>query len=297
MTAAARIHDRGYSRYTDERTGTGGAVRSLYRQTLQQALGFRRSVWQKILPFLSIVLAYLPAIAFVGMAAFANTQPRVAAQVQELLPTYAEYYGFVYAAILVFVAFVAPELLCADRRTGMLGLYLASPLTRGTYLVARGAGTLTLLLLVTLGPPLLMLVANTLNGTGPTSVGEFLTTLGQVLVSGVVIGAFYGALSLAVASLTTRRAFATVGIVFILFGSSVLTQLLIRRARFSQDLFLANLLLLPLELVFRIFGESGHINRTASEAQTLPLALAWAGWTGGCALLVWLRYRRLEVTR
>ncbi|MEZ5206431.1 MAG: hypothetical protein R2690_05505 [Acidimicrobiales bacterium] len=227
MTAAARIHDRGYSRYTDERTGTGGAVRSLYRQTLQQALGFRRSVWQKILPFLSIVLAYLPAIAFVGMAAFANTQPRAAAQVQELLPTYAEYYGFVYAAILVFVAFVAPELLCADRRTGMLGLYLASPLMRHLPAGARRRHAHAA-------------VAGDARAAAvdarrqhpqrhrPDQHRRILTTLGQVLVSGVVIGAFYGALSLAVASLTTRRAFATVGIVFILFGSSVLTQLLIR---------------------------------------------------------------------
>ena len=32
--------------------------------------------------------------------------------------------------VLVFTAFVAPEILCTDRRSGMLGLYLASPLRR-----------------------------------------------------------------------------------------------------------------------------------------------------------------------
>ena len=37
------------------------------------------------------------------------------------------------------LAFVAPEALCTDRRTGMLGLYLASPLTRDSYLVAKVA--------------------------------------------------------------------------------------------------------------------------------------------------------------
>ena len=297
MTATARIHDRGYSRYTDARTGTAGAMQSLYRQTLQQALGLRRSPWSKVLPFFSIALAYLPAIAFVGITAFANQQPRAADQIKVLLPSYAEYYGFVWAAILVFVAFVAPELLCADRRTGMLGLYLASPLTRGTYLLARGAGVLTLLLLVTLGPPLLMLIANTLNDAGPDGFIDFLGTLGRVVLSGLVIAAFYGSLSLAVASLTTRRAFATVGVVFLLIGTSIISQLLIRRARLSPDVFLGNLLFLPFELVYRIFDEPGHIIPTAARVDTGPIVVAWSAWTAAFALVVWLRYRRLAVTR
>src|SRR3712207_8505042 len=54
-----------------------------------------------------------------------------------VLPTYHEYYGFITAAIVVFVALVGPEVLCPDRRDGMLGMYLASPLTRDSYLGAK----------------------------------------------------------------------------------------------------------------------------------------------------------------
>ena len=52
-------------------------------------------------------------------------------------PTYGEYYGFIISALIVFASFVAPEALCPDRRTGMLGLYLASPLTRDTYVLSK----------------------------------------------------------------------------------------------------------------------------------------------------------------
>ena len=50
---------------------------------------------------------------------------------------------------------------------GMLGLYLASPLDRDTYLLAKAAAVGLVLSLVTLGPPLFMLIARTVAGVGP----------------------------------------------------------------------------------------------------------------------------------
>ena len=68
----ARIHDQGYRRYDGPRLGTRHAVRSLARHTFQRILGLRRPARYKILPFLSVIIAYLPAAVFIGVCALAG---------------------------------------------------------------------------------------------------------------------------------------------------------------------------------------------------------------------------------
>ena len=155
----ARIHDSGYRPYDGERFGVSSAMASLFVHALQRVLGLKRRMGNKILPVVTIALAYIPAIVFIGLAA-CLTEDLIR---EQILPDYFEYYGFVTLAILLFAAFVAPEVLCTDRRTGMLSLYLASPLTRDTYLLAKASSVLAVLWTVTLGPLLLLLIAYTLS--------------------------------------------------------------------------------------------------------------------------------------
>jgi ABC-2 type transport system permease protein len=290
----ARILDRGYRRYDGPRLGPRAAMRSLAVQTIQRALGLRRSAWSKVVPFGTVVLAYLPAIVFVGIAVFANDQ--IGARLR--LPSYGQYYGFVSAAILVFAAFVAPEVLCTDRRTGMLGLYLASPLTRTTYLLGKLLAVLAVLALVTLGPPLFMLVAYTLNGRGPDGPVAWLTLFGRMVVAGLAVALAAALLSLAISSLTARKAVAAAGVIFVLVGSAGVSDALIRSGGASANLFLVDLLQLPLELVFRIYGERFHVDSPAAASiPTSTLAAAYAGWCVLFGGIVWIRYRRLVVTK
>ncbi|MDP9006701.1 MAG: ABC transporter permease [Actinomycetota bacterium] len=284
----ARILDRSYRRYEGERRGVAGAVRSLAWHSALRALGLRRSLWAKLLPLLSVGIAYVPAMVFVGIAALL---PEQLVDATGLLPGYADYYGFVTAAIVIFVALVGPEVLCPDRRHRTLGLYLASPLTRDTYLAAKVLAVVPVLAMVTLGPPLLLLVGLTFAGAGPAGVGEFLLVLGRIVASGLVISAAYTAVSLAAASLTERRAVASAGVIFVLLVSGVATTTLVLTGT-DPRLLLFNLGLVPFELVQRIFGQVGE-----PQLSTVELVVANVAWTLAAGLVVRERYRRLRITR
>ncbi|MCU1379756.1 MAG: hypothetical protein JWN29_2739 [Acidimicrobiales bacterium] len=286
----ARILDQGYRPYDGPRRGVPGAVRSLAWYSVLRALGLRRTAWAKLLPIASVLIAYLPAAVFVGIAALIPA--RVRDQV-DLIPTYSEYYGFITAAIVLFVALVGPEVLCSDRRNGMLGLYLASPLDRRTYLLAKVLAVVPVLALVTLGPPLLQLVGLTLADAGPGSAGAFLLVFLRIGLAAVVISAAFTALSLAAASLTDRRAVASAGVILLLFTTSIATTQLVDVSGADPHLLLLNLFFVPFELVQRVYGEPGGHPSIA----TATLVAAEVAWTFVAAAVVWLRYRSLTVTR
>lgn len=289
----ARILDRGYRPYEGRRTGSTGAFRALVVHSAQRALGLRRPATQKILPLLSVVIAYVPAIVFVGLSVL--IQDTLVAN-SNVVPSYAEYYSFISAAIVVFSAFVAPELLCTDRRTGMLGLYLASPLDRNSYLAGKAVAVIGLLGLVTLGPPLLMLVAFTLIGQGPDGPAAVVRLFGEIVAAGAAVALVQGALSLAVSSTTTRKAAASAGVILILLASTAVANALVDGAGAAPEVYCLDLLQMPFELVRRIYGEVSP-DSSIAEVPTATLVAAYTGWTVLFAGFTWFRYRRVQVDR
>jgi ABC-2 type transport system permease protein len=286
--AAGRIYEGGYHRYDGPRLGPSSAFWSVVRQTVQRVMGLRRPARSKVLPFLSVIIAYLPAAVFVGLVALLPS--RVS---RDFLPDYFEYYGFITAAIVLFVVFTAPEALCPDRRSRVLSLYLAAPLTRGTYLAAKALAVAGILLLVTLGPPLVLLLGRVAQGVGPDGPGGFLGVFGRVALAGVMMSIFYTGVSMAVSSLTDRRSFAAGGTLLAIIGSSIVAGVLAEALGLGDSFFLLNLNVPPLELVNRIFGQAGEL----TGVDTWLVALAVAGWSAAGLGLAWWRYQRLQVTR
>ncbi len=284
-TPSARVLDRGYRRYEGDRLGPRGAVRSLAVHSLKRALGMRRPFWVKLLPILTVLIAYLPAALFVGVAALLPTPPGQ-------LPSYHGYYGFILVAMILFTALVAPEMLCTDRRSGVLGMYLASPLTRDTYLLAKAISLAAVLLVVTLGPPLVLLLGFVMVGVGPDGPGDLLLLILRMLASGAVLALFYGSLSLAVSSFTDRRGFASAGIILLLVGSGIATNVLREVLGAPEWVHVLNLGQVAVELVQRIYGQAGE-----RDVAMATLVVAVAALTAASAWLVRWRYKRMDVSR
>ncbi len=288
-TASAEIYDRGYRRYDGPRTGVRGASRSVWVSSVQRALGLRRKFRFKIVPILTILIAYVPAIAFMGIAVLLPSE-----FAGEVVADYAGYFGLISIAVILFTAFVAPELMSTDRRTGLLGLYMASPLNRGNYLVAKGTALMSVLLLVTMLPIVFLLVGYSFVGLGPDGFGETLKLLGRIAAGGVLMSIFFTLIGMAASTLTNRQGFASAGIVMLLIGSGALAGGLVEGAGVRNEVQLASIAGLPFEVIARIFDAP---NEQIQDVSTWEAVGAYAAvCLISIAVIAW-GYRRLEVTK
>lgn len=295
----ARLIDSGYRRYDGPRLGGSHATIALWKNTMRRILGMGRPARWKILPVICIAIAYVPNIVFVGVIAIIPDD-----RLREVvLPGYAFTYSFITAAIALFVMLVAPEALCPDRRSGILSLYLATPLTRTRYIAAKAMAVFSALLFVTLGPALVYLIGLAAQNAGPDGFGGFMSTLGKILASGLILAAFYAAISVGASSITDRKAIAAAIIFFV--PQAITVALLIITNALSAPFWLLGLSpnFFPpqaaIGTVLSLFGESTRYI-TDGENYVIPTA-AFVGalvfWMALGFGLAWYRYAKLRVTR
>lgn len=293
MSGGAQIHDLGYRTFEGERAGVRFAMLSLGWHAIQRVLGLKRAARHKVLPVITILLCFVPALVFVGMAAFLPTSLLD----EDILPTYAEYYGFIVVVMWLFTSIVAPEAICTDRRTGMMALYLASPLDRTTYIVSKMAAVATTMLLITLLPNLFLLIAYTIEGAGPDGLGEFLETFGRILVAGGLIAVYFGAYSAMISSFTSRRSMASAAIVISFLMSGVVSSALIDGADADDRVALINVATLPLRSSTFLLGEEPEGSQGLAAVDGGLVLLVTIAVAAVAALVTWWRYQRIEVER
>lgn len=286
----ARLFGLGYRGYDGPRGEPAGAILTLAVFTMRRVLGLGRGARHKVLPALTLVIAFAPALVSVALAALLDPLPA------DDLITYGEYTFFIGSALALFASLVAPEALCPDRRSGMLGLYLAGPLDRNRYLAAKGAAVLAVMLVITLGPLLFMLAAFVVAGYGPT-LGETPVLLLRILASGVATALLYASVSMAISSFTTRRAAAAVAVVLLLLVPVIVVRSAIESAGAPDALDLLSLPFVASELSYRISGERATEGAPIEELSIWLVAASLAAWTAAAAAACWLRYRRIEAYR
>lgn len=286
----ARLFDLGYRGYDGPRERPARAILTLGEFTARRVLGLGRGARAKVLPAITLAIAFLPALFSVAFATLANNP------VAGDFVTYGDYMFIISSALALFAALVAPEALCPDRRSGLLGLYLAGPLDRTRYLLAKALGVVGVMFLITIGPLLFLLLSLVIAGFGP-SISEVPKTLAQILAAGTSTALVYAALSMAVSSFTTRRAAAAVGVVLLMFVPMTIVRAAIEHSDWPKELDLFSSPFVVANLAYRIFGETADSTEPVADLSTWLVVFGVGAAVLAGAAVCWLRYRRLEAFR
>ena len=284
MSEASVIHDIGYQRYAGPRLGRGPVFGALYVHGLRAAFGFGRTAKAKIFPWLVAGITVLVAVILAA----------VRSQTGVVALNYVQFADAMSWLVILFAAIVAPELVSRDLRAGVLPLYFSRPLRAGDYIGAKFAALVTAVWLLLGVPQLIMFLGAAF--TTKTGMSGVWSELGDLLPGwaySLLWALLFAAISLLIASLTGKRAFAAGGIVAVfLMTTPVVGVLSILPSHTAQQLAgLAS----PMTLISGVgtwlihtpnsgidIGEFGPVY--AIEAATLVAT---------CLLLLLARYRKV----
>jgi ABC-2 type transport system permease protein len=250
------VYDRGYRPYEGPRGLRGAATLALYKASMRRALGIRRSWRQKFAPFVLLGVVTIPAIVNVGIGYV--TRDRLQDKLEII--TYRDYVG-VSSALLLFVALVAPDVMCPDRRQRILPLMFARPLTGTDYVVAKVGAIASILFAFSFLPQVVLFVGNMLvSDSASDYFTGHLDILWKVPVTVVMLALYYAVIGVAIGSLTDRRIVAGAAMIGLLLITSISSGVIVGDMQEGSGSIAAliNVLFLPLYLRDLVF--LGHID-------------------------------------
>lgn len=292
------VFDIGYQSYTGQREGQSRGRRAVFKNGLRTALGLGRSAQAKALPwfFIGILSAIALVMALIAGAAERLGGPGAAEKMN--LPSHSDYNGIASIIMWVFAAAVGPELLCRDRRDGVINLYLVRPLTGSDYVASRWAAFLAVMTAAAWLPQIILFLGLSMGDPKPIDyLARHWLDIPRFLTAGLAMAAYATTLALLVASFTSRRAYASVFLVGLFVITAPFTVGLAREIGgvAGQWISMFNLTSIPVHVNDLIFGERSEVT-DETPASLLP---AWVlvGWYFAWVLVpgavLWARYRRL----
>lgn len=301
-----QLFDLGYQHYDGPREGRMRARKAVFADGFKTTLGLGRGASAKILPMLLFAAAMAPAVVLALIASLTDGLLDV--------PGHSIYYQIVSIVLLIFAAIIAPELLCPDRRNGVISLYLVRPLSITDYLAARWLAFFAITLLLVYSGQIVLLAGLILSAADPMEyMQDNWLDIPRILAAGFLLAAFITTLPLAVSAFTDRRAIATVVVIglFIISAASagILTSCDEHQNRSLSErcepltgdaakwFVLIDVGGVPTSvnrMIFNAEDDGQRAQLTAELPRIVPI-----GWyvilTGGLAFTLWWRYQRITV--
>jgi ABC-2 type transport system permease protein len=289
------VYDRGYRPYEGVRGRRGAATFALFKASVRRALGIRRSWRQKVAPFVLLGVVTIPAIVNVGIGYV--TRDRVLDRFEII--TYRDYVG-VSSALLLFVAIVAPDVMCPDRRQHVLPLMFARPMTGADYVVAKVGAIAAILFAFSFIPQVVLFVGNMLvSDSALDYLTGHLDILWKVPAAVTLLAVYYAVIGVALSSLTDRRIVAGASIIGLFLITSIASGILVGdefRLEGGSPAALINVLALPLYLRDLVFlGEIDDDSPLTGVANGGALAVAtYVAILVAGLVVLFRRYRWVE---
>lgn len=298
MTAGT-VFDIGYRNYTGEREGRSRSRAAIYKDGLRTGLGLGRGGRAKVLPFAFLGILSALALVFALVAGAADRLGGPGSAEKMDLPSHSDYYGIASIIMFVFAAVVGPELLCRDRRDGVINLYLVRPLSGTDYIASRWAAFFTISTAAAWLPQVILFIGLCFGDPKPVDyMSAHWLDIPRFLSAGLAMAAYTTTLALLTASFTSRRAYASVFLVGLFVITTPFTIGLAQDVggTVGQWISMFSLSNIPVHVNDIIFNDVSEITKEA-PARELPkwVLISWYfAWTAISGTVLWARYRRLS---
>lgn len=291
------VFDIGYQRYAGPREGRSRARVALFKDGVRTSLGLGRGARAKLLPWFFLGALTLVALIMALVAGAAERFGGPGAAEQLNLPSHSDFYGIASIILFVFAALGAPELLCRDRREGVISLYLVRPLTGSDYIGARWLAFLAIMVGATWLPQFVLLTGLAMGDPAPAAyLREHWLDIPRFLAAGVAMAAYITTLALLTASFTTRRAYAAVVLVGLFVITTPFTTGLASEIGGTTGRWISmfNLTNIPVHVNDLIFDAPSTITRRAPAGELSAAILTgwYLAWTLVPGAVLWMRYRK-----
>jgi ABC-2 type transport system permease protein len=299
VPSTGTVFDIGYQRYTGPREGRERARRAVLSDGMRIALGLGRGPRAKILPwfFIAVLIAIALVMALVAGAAERIAGPGAAQRLN--LPSHVDFYGIASILLFAFGALVAPELLCRDKRDGVINLYLVRPMTGSDYIVSRWAAFFFVMTVAAWLPQVILFLG--LCGGDPSPIAYLAQNwidIPRFMIAGLAMSAYITTLAMLTASFTSRRAYASVFLVGLVAITAPFTVGLAMEipGAVGQWISMFTLTNIPVHVNDIIFNDVSELTEEAPARQlgAATLALWYVAWTLIPAIVLWARYRKLS---